>query len=865
MSARPRNLPVRLSLIYALVAAVWIILSDAIVALLTDTDDSYLQTIKGIIFILATALLLFAIVRRELRLQQATQQALEESQRMLSTLMSNLPGMAYRCRLDDRWTMEFVSEGSLALTGYRHDQLVGDDAPLYDSFIHPDDRAAVREAIFDAVRADHPFQLTYRIRCANGQEKWVWEQGRQVNIGGRTLLEGFITDITAQQLASTALRESEARYRRLAENAPDIIYRYRLVPDRGFDYISPAVFNTLGYPQEAFYDEPDLFFSLVDEEDRPRLQAMFAGEGLEAGTAGDMLIRVRHRDGRPLWLALRNVSVVSDQFPLVAAEGIARDVTAQMESERALRMSESHLRAIFEGAAIGILRMDPEGCILQTNPALQALLGYSADELHGMTIFDLTHADDLDLTRQRLEALGRGEIDHYGLEKRYVSKDGGLIWCQVTASLVRDAEGMPGLVVAMVEDITECKRVAEALARRNTEIARLYDEINQYAKDLEQRVLARTAELNRAKERVEAILDNTTDIIILLRPNGTIEQANQRFRAAFQLHGDEVIGMELAALVVPEQADNLARAIEAASVHGQSQQLELRVQGQKAAFDAEITLAPVFELPDRVAGIVCHMHDISAHKRIEDHLRQALAREIELNELKSRFVSMVSHEFRTPLAVIQTAVDLLSRYSDRLSAEQRAEEYNRIRAMIRNMVELLDNVLIISRGESGRLVLRPEETDVAALCRDLIGELRRSNPARHALTFTASGDCERVRVDPRLLRQILTNLITNAIKYSPAEGTVTVDVTCDEEATVLTVTDEGIGIPEEDQGRLFEPFHRAENAANIKGTGLGLAIVKQSVDLHRGWIGFSSEEGVGSRFTVRLPQIREDVEPETAR
>ena len=161
--------------------------------------------------------------------------------------------------------------------------------------------------------------------------------------------------------------------------------------------------------------------------------------------------------------------------------------------------------------------------------------------------------------------------------------------------------------------------------------------------------------------------------------------------------------------------------------------------------------------------------------------------------------------------------------------------------------------LIISRG-SGRLVLRPEETDVAALCRDLIGELRRSNPARHALTFTASGDCERVRVDPRLLRQILTNLITNAIKYSPAEGTVTVDVTCDEEATVLTVTDEGIGIPEEDQGRLFEPFHRAENAANIKGTGLGLAIVKQSVDLHRGWIGSAVRRALAAASPSGCPR-----------
>lgn len=865
MRARPRNLPLRLSLVYALAAATWIILSDYLVALFIDTGEWYVHTFKGIAFILATAVLLFVIVRRELRAQQVTQQALEESQRMLSTLLSNLPGMAYRCQNKEQWTMEFVSEGSLALTGYHRDQLVGPAARPYESLIHPDDRAAVREAIREATDAGRPFQLTYRIRCADGAEKWVWEQGRQVSVGGRMLLEGFIADITAQQIASTALAESEARYRRLAENAPDIIYRYRLAPDRGFDYISPAVFDTLGYTPEVFYAQPDLLFDLVVEEDRPQLLALFAGDVPESGVAGDLLLRVRHQDGSLVWIALRDVPVLNDHGELVAAEGIARDVTAQMESERALRMSETHLRAIFEGAAIGILRMDPEGRILQSNPALGSLLGYSAGELQQMTVLDLTHPDDIAPTRERLEALRRGEIDHYGLEKRYLAKDGRLAWCQVTASVVRDTEGAPRLVIAMIEDITERKQVTEALARRNTEIARLYDEINLYAKDLEQRVLARTAELNRAKERVEIILDNTTDIIILLRPDGTIEQANRSFQSAFQIHDDEVIGTELAALIVPEQAGDLARTIEAANLDGSSQRLEVRAQGHGTAFEAEITLTPVFALPDQIAGIVCHMHDISAHKQIEDHLRQALASAVQLNELKSRFVSMVSHEFRTPLAVIQTAVDLLSRYGHRLSAEQRDEEYNRIRAMIHNMVELLDNVLIISRGESGRLVLRPEETDVAAFCRDLVGELRRSDPARHALTFTTSGDCERMRVDPRLLRQILTNLITNAIKYSPTEGTIAVDVTCDEQGAVFTVTDEGIGIPEADQERLFEPFHRAENAAGIKGTGLGLAIVKQSVDLHQGWIGFSSAEGIGTRFTVGLPHIRAGLEPEAAR
>ena len=262
-------------------------------------------------------------------------------------------------------------------------------------------------------------------------------------------------------------------------------------------------------------------------------------------------------------------------------------------------------------------------------------------------------------------------------------------------------------------------------------------------------------------------------------------------------------------------------------------------------------LAQVFE--SMVDSIRTREQQIREGKQIEDQVRLELQQERELNELKSRFVSMVSHELRTPLTVLRTSLELLQRFGHVASEDKKTEYFQRCHSAIHTMTQLLEDVLAIGKSEAGKLQCNPTLLDLPQFCLELLEEMRTSTQGSHFLEFTNRGNCTQSYLDRALLRSILTNLLSNAIKYSPAGSTVKFNLTCNQDSGIFQIRDSGIGIPKEDQPRLFELFHRASNVSTIRGTGLGLAIVKQCVIHHGGEISFSSQQGVGTMFTVKLP------------
>jgi signal transduction histidine kinase len=169
------------------------------------------------------------------------------------------------------------------------------------------------------------------------------------------------------------------------------------------------------------------------------------------------------------------------------------------------------------------------------------------------------------------------------------------------------------------------------------------------------------------------------------------------------------------------------------------------------------------------------------------------------------------------------------------------------------MVQLLDDILFFRRAEDSGVAFNPQSLDLNDFCSTLIGEMQPTIPT-HRIEFTTSGDCTRMTADLKLLRQAISNLISNAVKYSPERQGIGLDLICGEREVILHVRDEGIGIPEEDQSKLFEVFHRASNVGSISGTGLGLSIVKQAVEAHGGSIVVASEVDVGTTFTISLPR-----------
>jgi two-component system, sensor histidine kinase and response regulator len=241
------------------------------------------------------------------------------------------------------------------------------------------------------------------------------------------------------------------------------------------------------------------------------------------------------------------------------------------------------------------------------------------------------------------------------------------------------------------------------------------------------------------------------------------------------------------------------------------------------------------------------------HQKAEiERWRQALEKEQELRLLKSKMIAMFSHDFRNPLAAILSSVNTMRIYADRMDDQRRLKHFIRAEASVKQLMQMLDDMLAIAQVDSGNLSYSPELLNLSELFQQVVEEFRFIDGETHLLTFTSQYGGA-ILADRRLLRQIMVNLISNALKYSPQGSEVKFSLQNTGDHLELTFQDHGIGIPESDLPRMFTTFQRGSNTGSIAGTGLGLAIVKQAVDLHGGRIDLESKVGVGTTFTVILP------------
>lgn len=241
--------------------------------------------------------------------------------------------------------------------------------------------------------------------------------------------------------------------------------------------------------------------------------------------------------------------------------------------------------------------------------------------------------------------------------------------------------------------------------------------------------------------------------------------------------------------------------------------------------------------------------EVRQRQQLETEVAQAIAK---LNELRSRFITTVSHEFRTPLSIVLTSAELLERLGADCPEERRSRYFQKIRDAVRSMTAILTNALTVGKAESGVLKFNPTSFDLHRFCLSLISDLQFGSPALIQLSYV--GEVQ-VTLDPELLTLILTNLLSNAIKFSPTDSTIQLEVRSliGEPTVRLTVSDRGVGIPPDDLPLVFEPFHRGTNVDTISGGGLGLAIVRHCVALHRGTLQIESQLGQGTTAIVELP------------
>jgi PAS domain S-box-containing protein len=508
-------------------------------------------------------------------------------------------------------------------------------------------------------------------------------------------------------------------------------------------------------------------------------------------------------------------------------------------AEQALRESEQKFRSLFEATSTGVIIHDEEQ-YLEANPAIVRMFGYAqAADLVGKNPsitsppFQPDGVPTAELARRHIaECVENGTARFDWMARR---ADGGNFPVEVI--LTRIEMGGRWIIQAVVNDISERKK-AEAELRESA------------------------ARLCESEARFSAAFHASPVLSAIARmEDGRFVEANEAFVSWTGFSREEVVGRSAAEMnlwVNPE-----ARAAFWAEVkeRGHVRHRECEVRTRRGDFRTVLMSADIIEIHGQPHVLTVAL-DISERKRAEVEMGRALEREKELSQLKSNFVSMVSHEFRTPLGIIRSSAEILADYFDQLAAAERREHLQSIARNTRRMAGLMEEVLVLGRLDAGRMEFKPAPLHLRTFCQRLTEEVLSATERRCPIALAVSASAEdEVLADERLLRHIFTNLLTNAAKYSEPGRRVELGVERHGGDAVWVVRDHGIGIPEADQPWLFDAFRRGDNVGQRPGTGLGLVIVKRCVELHGGGIQVRSRVGEGTAVTVRLPLYAQSPAP----
>jgi PAS domain S-box-containing protein len=382
---------------------------------------------------------------------------------------------------------------------------------------------------------------------------------------------------------------------------------------------------------------------------------------------------------------------------------------------------------------------------------------------------------------------------------------------------------------------------------------RAEDGLRELNAQLERRVAEATRGLRESQERFSKAFRASPVFLSIARlGDGKFVEANEAFLQASGYARREVIGRTSAELNLWHNLEDRDAFLREVRSRGFVRHREAVMRSKAGRLDTVLLSAELIEVEGE-PHILAVSHDITARKRAEDDMRRALEQEKELSRLKTNFVALVSHEFRTPLGIIMSAADILKSYFDRLPPERRGVHLQDIHDASRRMADLMDEVLLLAGVEAGRMECKPLPLDLGEFCRRVAEDVRSSHAEGAAIHFTPRQVEAPAAADESLLRHIFLNLLSNAVKYSAARESVDFSVERAGANAVFIVRDRGIGIPAADHDKLFLTFHRAGNVGERPGTGLGLVIVKRCVELHGGVIALQSREGEGTTVTVTLP------------
>ena len=786
-----------------------------------------------------------------------------ESDRKFRTLISNVAGIVYSSKIDRPWNIEFISEACKAISGYTPMQFYNRSGISWESLIHPEDLSKVLDEVNKAILDKKQYQLTYRIVTANKEIKWIWEQVSCVTDeqGNVYSLEGFMQDITEPKKIEMALDKEKNLLRQYLDTSASLF----LVINKDYtvELVNNKTCEILGLDQDAVLHK-NWFTGFVPKRERKELMALFDTIFKDKVKPKDFYENhVLTKDGKQRLIRWRNATLRNGNDQIIGIVSSGVDVTDTKLLQNTLNIRNRALELAGNGIII-VDAQDPKLPIIYSNKSFTQITGYSHKEVLGRNCRFLQNGDrDQPEIATLAKAVQNGESCRVVL--RNYRKDGTLFWNDLAVTPLYDNELKLTHFIGVQNDVTEIQQNKKKL--------------EEYAQQLEHKVKEQTREVQSTVQKLVATSLNLEDQVVETQraekkaklsralfsaiahnfPNGVIMVFNSDYELVY-VEGEEMDRINI------KKSDFEGIPIDDIPVFSKWQIKKIKsdirktLRGSNISFEVDfhdqcyaVNSTPLYSDEKKIMWVLFVYNNVTEQKEIQHKLEKTLEVEKELNELKSRFISMASHEFRTPLSAILSSAILIGKQNEPGKEDRRMKHVSRIRNNVKDLVVILNDFLSLSKLEEGKVQVKPQSFELIHFIKMLIDEMEPNKKDGQDIILKHSEPSVSVYLDPKLLNHILINLLSNAIKYSEEKKEIIIKVKVGGKVLSIDIKDKGIGIPKDEQKNLFNRFFRAENATNFQGTGLGLHIVKQYTELLGGGVNFKSEVGIGSTFNIKLP------------
>ena len=519
--------------------------------------------------------------------------------------------------------------------------------------------------------------------------------------------------------------------------------------------------------------------------------------------------------------------------------GAMQDITQEKLLKDELLQSEERFKGAFNHSSLGMALVNYEDKWIEVNDRMCEILGYTREEFKNLTYIDITFKEDLAADLAYEKQMQNGEISSFNLEKRYIHKNKSLVWVHLSVSAVKNSLGEIQHYVAQVIDISKRKRMEE-----------------------ENRLLIEEKNRNKALQLIEAknwyrlLADNTIDLVCLHNLDASFKYVSPSIQSLLGYDPEELIGKYPEDYVHPEDLKKFKKRIGSIIKDKElfSEQVRLRnSEGEYIWFETNASLVYENKIP---VSFQSSTRDITQRKKAEQIIEDTLLQERQLNELRTNLVSTISHEFRTPMTTIRTSAELITMYLQNSQFNEALQIEKRVKTIteeIDRIVELMDAVLTISKDDAGKTSFNPIVCNLNEICKDVIETSFNNQKDNRNVDVLFKSNKVEIFADINLIKYTLFNVLSNAFKYSEGCGNVQLNLFTVDDFVQIDVIDNGIGIPKEEQSKLFNTFYRASNSNGIQGTGLGLYIIKMFTKKNSGRVYLESELGKGTKVTLRFP------------